>query len=292
MRFITPVILTALVAIASHAQAAPYWIAERGTQKIVLAGISHLTTLEPQQWLDDRAWELCGERCEVWFEANPANRDDLLEQASFVSRNKIAPPNYVSPLAPEIYDRIAACSNISSSRSELEAFRLWYLYLLAVASCGPATDRPLSNVDNYFIKATMARGHYIRFLEKPVDQIEALASLGDEMHMEMIEHFFDSDPVSTSERRRLAETHWVGNDPAPMFGLMDAEPINRTPAARDRFIGQRNRQWLGKLNASDRPSMLVIVGLSHLHGPDSLPDLLQRDGYKVSFISAGHNSIK
>jgi uncharacterized protein YbaP (TraB family) len=46
----------------------------------------------------------------------------------------------------------------------------------------------------------------------------------------------------------------------------------------------RNRRWLGQVEAllDDRDDYLVIVGTLHLVGKDSLVELLERAGHRVT----------
>jgi uncharacterized protein len=56
--------------------------------------------------------------------------------------------------------------------------------------------------------------------------------------------------------------------------------MHARPDLRDRLLIDRNKRWVPKIEAlADGPdTAMVIVGAGHLVGPDSVVDLLQKDG--------------
>ena len=55
------------------------------------------------------------------------------------------------------------------------------------------------------------------------------------------------------------------------------------PKLYDVFVAQRNRKWLPRIETflRDNDNYLVVVGVGHLTGKDSLVGMLRQKGYKV-----------
>ncbi len=63
--------------------------------------------------------------------------------------------------------------------------------------------------------------------------------------------------------------------------------IETSPHQFRRLIQDRNRDWIPSIakHLSSRESTLIVVGCMHLAGPDSLPDLLAQQGFRLRQIS-------
>ena len=75
---------------------------------------------------------------------------------------------------------------------------------------------------------------------------------------------------------------WENGDGEKLYGLI-AKSFAGYPHLYKRLVLQRNKNWLPILEKILRrePVTLVVVGAGHLVGPDSVVDLLRRQGYSV-----------
>lgn len=76
---------------------------------------------------------------------------------------------------------------------------------------------------------------------------------------------------------------WKSGDAAKLEKLMN-ESLNEAPVIAKRLLTDRNRNWLPKLREllrGDKPAV-VIVGAGHLVGRESVVELLQKEGFKVT----------
>ncbi|MEW6521772.1 MAG: TraB/GumN family protein [Thermodesulfobacteriota bacterium] len=75
---------------------------------------------------------------------------------------------------------------------------------------------------------------------------------------------------------------WQTGDGDQLYSLI-ARSFAGYPQQYQRLVLQRNKNWLPMLEKilSREPLTLVVVGAGHLVGPDSLVDLLRRQGYLV-----------
>ena len=145
---------------------------------------------------------------------------------------------------------------------------------------------PQYGIDVYFFDRAKKDGKEIHFLETLDFQIELLAGLsgteGDAFlrqtlkELEVIETLFP-DMVNA----------WENGDTA-RFGTIMALSYNDLPEIYNRFIVQRNKAWVSKIEdlVAHGETALVVVGAGHLVGPDNLLQLLKDRGYTIEQIPA------
>ena len=85
------------------------------------------------------------------------------------------------------------------------------------------------------------------------------------------------------DARRFIARHAYGTADVPLAELL-AEGFDQYPDLYRPLTTDRNRRWLGQVEQllDDREDYLVIVGTLHLVGKDSLIDLLESKGHKVT----------
>jgi len=78
------------------------------------------------------------------------------------------------------------------------------------------------------------------------------------------------------------ESAWKNGDGEKLYSLI-AKSFAGYPKQYARLVLQRNKNWLPVLEKilKREPMTLVVVGAGHLVGPDSVVDLLRRQGYLV-----------
>ena len=82
---------------------------------------------------------------------------------------------------------------------------------------------------------------------------------------------------------------WKAGDEAAMHRLTAADPVKKRPALKPVFqklVDDRNVTMAKKIEdyLKSRKSHFVVVGAGHLSGPNSIPRLLQKRGYKVEQV--------
>jgi hypothetical protein len=76
---------------------------------------------------------------------------------------------------------------------------------------------------------------------------------------------------------------WMAGDPAAIRREALAPMIKQAPGVYKTLVVERNRRWADILTERLRGSgeAVVVVGVGHLVGPDSLPALLRAKGFEV-----------
>ena len=76
---------------------------------------------------------------------------------------------------------------------------------------------------------------------------------------------------------------WAAGDVASLEKeLLSA--FDKSPEIYDRLLVERNRNWLPDVDTclQQNAGCFIVVGAAHLVGPDGLPALLAKRGYRVT----------
>ncbi len=141
---------------------------------------------------------------------------------------------------------------------------------------------PNSGIEQRFTARAVADRKPIQGLETLREQLAMLAGLPDRQQREFLLYSIeDTDRISDEIDELLSA--WRRGDSKALAALL-AEGFDRYPDLYRPLTTDRNRRWLSQVEAllDDRDNYLVIVGTLHLVGKDSLIDLLESKGHKVT----------
>jgi uncharacterized protein YbaP (TraB family) len=140
---------------------------------------------------------------------------------------------------------------------------------------------PELGVDMHFFQRARNDGKKTDALEAVEQQLQLLAG----MDAATQETFMAQTLQELELLPRMATDlvgYWASGQTEALHRLL-FETIDRYPGVRDRMLARRNRAWLEKIEGLIRQeeAALVIVGAMHLIGPDSVVELLKKNGYRV-----------
>lgn len=166
--------------------------------------------------------------------------------------------------------------------AQFELFKPW---LCALTIVGVELRRlgfdPEYGIDNYFFKKAKREGKERIFLETIDYQLELFANL-DELEQELFlrQTLKEIEIVGTMTQEMIRA--WKIGDVDKLGDLLQTS-FKDQPEMYNRFIIQRNREWLEKiLNLMNQEDdVLIIVGAAHLAGQGSLIELLESRGYEI-----------
>jgi uncharacterized protein YbaP (TraB family) len=277
-------VFMALVFTAGAAQARPpIWIVSDKDSELVLFGSVHV--LPPGlDWRPPALQSALGRADDLWFELpiDPASEAETARLAGKLgvlapdkSLYKMLPADDVARLS-----RVAAAYNVSPAL--LDRFQPW---LAEVALAGAAYRRSGAGGDDGVEKAISASAPTTaarRAFETPAEQLG----------------FFSDTPLNdqiASLRQTLQEMEdepdefaillraWLAGD----LATLDREALSplrkASPVLFKRLVTDRNARWAVKLDQrlKGKGRTVVVVGVGHLIGEDSLPDRLRALGYSV-----------
>ncbi len=128
------------------------------------------------------------------------------------------------------------------------------------------------------------QGKPIGELETNLEQLSFFDKLPENAQRQLLEGSIE-EPASMSKDFQQMLASWVKGDVAGIAASFNRD-LSGSPELQQALIKQRNANWskwieqrMGKPGA-----ILIAVGAGHLAGPNSVVDILQRDGYRVRRI--------
>jgi uncharacterized protein len=139
-----------------------------------------------------------------------------------------------------------------------------------------------SGVEMYFMGRARADGKSVSGLETAHQQMMIFETMPMETQAEYMmssleqAHDLPKEVNDMVRAWRRGDTAWFQNEIKSDLG--------KDPALYQSMVAARNRKWISKIEAmlDDDKNYLVIVGTAHLVGPDSVIELLNKDGIRAA----------
>lgn len=138
--------------------------------------------------------------------------------------------------------------------------------------------QPQSGVEMYFLERARTDGKSIAGLETVHDQIALFEALSMDAQAEYLLSSLEQAHELPQQVDAMVHA-WQHGDTAWFATELQADS-GRDPALYRSLLAVRNRKWLPRIEAllEEDKNYLVIVGTGHLAGPESVIDLLKKDG--------------
>jgi uncharacterized protein len=138
-----------------------------------------------------------------------------------------------------------------------------------------------NGVDSVLMQEMAAKHKDLRYLETIADQFALLAPADHALELQEFE-------ASLKDMRNLSDglmpmiNAWSAGDQARLDRLINGD-LDQFPDARKTLLDDRNKRWVPKIEAmlKEKHVFFITVGAGHLTGPQGLPALLRKDGFKV-----------
>jgi uncharacterized protein len=189
-----------------------------------------------------------------------------------------------SHISAAAYAKVAAfCKKRGYPLEQYQMFRPWMLSMtLTMMEMARIGAEPSNGVDQFFFNKAAAEGKTIGNLETVDEQIGFLslidASMGNE---QIIETVAELEKIDMEGPEILAA--WKKGDEARIAEL-NLKELKDYPKLYQALFIDRNKKWLRDIEGYLRggENTMVIVGVAHLAGENSVVDLLRQRGYKVA----------
>ncbi len=264
----------------------PIWrVHGAGGAELVLFGSVHLLSDDVRWYTPALAAEIARADT-VLFEIPMDPAAQASAQGEALAHGRLPPGGslsaLLSPKGRERLKTVAAATGLPVQA--LDAMQPWLAEaLVSVAyfvKAGARTDLGVEQTIEHAAPAAARRGA----LESVADQISALSGATQADQVASLEETLKDIRDEPQSFHRLV-SEWARGD---VRGLVkeELEPMRRdSPSVYKRLVVDRNRRWTGELEARLKSGALgrtlVVVGVGHLVGPESVPALLRRDGVRV-----------
>ena len=259
------------------------WSLQGKTNTVYLLGSVHF--LKPSEKLPQAVDAAYADAERLLMEIDMDDLDPLHAQQVTLELGML-PPNETleSQLGAATYAKVSEQARaIGIEPVMLNRFRPWLaaLTLVQLQLVKMGLD-PNSGVEQRFVARAAADHKEIKGLETLRDQLTMMANLPLAQQREFLLYSVEDTQRATREIDDLIAA-WRGGDLAGLAALM-TEGFEKYPDLYRPMTVDRNRKWIRPLETllDDRDDYLVIVGALHFVGKDSVIDLLEKRGHKVT----------
>lgn len=270
-----------LVARSLSADPLPAWQLEGSREPVYLLGSMHL--LRPgDETLSEEIRQLADAVDVIYMELDLDNLDPV-ETASTMLGMGMSSDGRSLPeiLGPDSWQEVeASLAQLEIDPLLIQAQKPWLAALtvtqLRLAQLGFGAD---VGVEQQVLRAAGQNGTPVQGLETLEQQLEALDKLSQDAQKEFLLNSL-SDAEDLEEQVDEMVRAWASGDVEELDRVLLGD-LRESPEVYETVLLERNRRWAGQLEqvARARRAALVVVGTGHLIGEDSVPDLLERQGY-------------
>jgi len=259
------------------------WSIQTQSNKIYLLGSIHV--LKPETYPLDPAIEKAYASSErIIFETDIAAMQDPVMQAKMLEMG-------MYPAGQNLFENIAGDTRkqlekkMSALGLPLEAFsqfKPWFVALtLTTLELQRLGYNPQYGIDVYFFGKAQSGGKEIGYLEPPEYQIDLLGNMADKDQNDFLKQTL-ADLELIGELAGDLVDSWKSGNADKLHELLH-KSFKDYPDLNDRLLIQRNLKWVTEVEQAMRQNktVLFVVGAGHLVGPESVVELLRKNGYKV-----------
>jgi len=159
-------------------------------------------------------------------------------------------------------------------------------WLVAITLMAPTLQaagfKPELGIDQHFFDRAKDSGMKRQGLETMAFQLDQFDSMSPKLQEEMLRTTMEDLDKEVAGVKEMAQAWSFGNVAA--MEKMTLDEMKDVPELYQRLLVDRNRNWIPHVEAciTQNSSCFIVVGAAHLLGPDGLPALLAKKGYKVT----------
>ena len=279
LNIVKVIIVCTLLSACSQDQPA-IWRVETNDVALFLAGSLHYVN-PSTDWSVTRFDEIASEMNELILEINSST--DSSELDFFIQNHGTSqkPNGLQDHLSPSVYqdfsDRYHKISQVKKTK-HLET--PWYALLKYVARRNLRDGlSPKYGLENYILQKAEDLHVEVSGLETVTFQLEELAFLSNADPDSLFELEF-----KTENSTHKLESAWARGDVQTIFEVL-FQYEDEYPLLFDRLISKRNKQWarqLSEILKNGSGTKLVVVGVGHMVGRNSVIELLKQEGFLVT----------
>lgn len=260
----------------------PIWVVSDADSEITLYPTLHLLP-ENVTWKSEELKKRLSEADEVWFELMPGSEADPALQMKTLELGMVPGSSISSNLTEE---EIATLKELLAPLGipfqAADTMRPWMLSTMATAGLLVQNGfDPNAGVEKQLIP--MTEGKKIRALETAEGQLTMLASIPDEIQLNMLKELLAEKDEAVEDLNELVKD-WAVGDVADLEDELLDEMKAEYPSAFDAIFTNRNKNWADQIEEEMKGSGtdFIAVGAGHLVGEDSVPAMLKARGYDVT----------
>jgi uncharacterized protein YbaP (TraB family) len=187
-------------------------------------------------------------------------------------------------VAPATYDEVKKrAEKVGMPMMAVNRMKPWLVAITLTAPVLQAAGfKPELGVDRHFYDRAVGLGMKRQALETMQYQLDRFDALPMAMQEEFLKSTMAELDSEVSSVKEMAQAWGFGDVAAIEKFTLSA--LKEAPELYQRLLVERNNNWMPQVEAclKEKAGCFIVVGAAHLVGPDGLPTLLQKKGYKVT----------
>ena len=275
----------AAAAPAIQGQGPALWVVKDADSTLYLFGTVHV--LRPTTgWNSPRVQAAFESASDIWFEIS--NPDDQAAVIPLVQQYGMSPQTPLSSrlTAEEVAQLDVAAQTIGLTAAQMEPMKPWLVGLtLSVAPLLKAGYDPQSGVEQALKARAIAAGKPVHGLETIEEQIGMLATLPDDVQLELLRETLKDYDQAVVRLDSMVEA-WAKGDVKALDKIVVEEMKTDAPELYKALLVDRNTDWADQIQTQLQGSgtAFIAVGAAHLTGDDSVQSILKSRGVAVESV--------
>ena len=274
----------AVAVLCGEARADPaMWRVTGAKGAAILFGSIHLLPAK-LEWRDEALSNALTNATELWFEIPLGGEADARAARLLQAKGRMPHGDTLSAhLSPDLLRRLNIdATALELNPSALETMRPWLadatLSIAADMKSGADTSEGVERRIDGWTPLTAKR----RALETAADQVGVLAGGATDEQIAMLSVTLDE--IEAPDRYPVLVTAWLAGDLLTLSREALGPMAAASPRAYRALITDRNQRWAQEIEHRLKRGgrIVVVVGIGHLIGPESVPALLKAAGLTVS----------
>lgn len=187
-------------------------------------------------------------------------------------------------VAPEVFAEVKR--RAEKSGLPVVALQRMKPWLVAITLMAPTLQaagfKPELGVDRHFFDRAKASGMKRRALETLAYQLDRFDQLSPSLQEDLLKTTMEELDIAVAGVTEMAQAWAFGN--VASMEKMTLAALQESPELYKRLLLERNTNWVPHIESclKEKTGCFIVVGAAHLVGPDGLPTLLGKKGYKVT----------
>jgi uncharacterized protein YbaP (TraB family) len=187
-------------------------------------------------------------------------------------------------VAPDVYAEVKKrAEKAGMPMAAIQRMKPWLVAITLMAPTLQAAGfKPELGIDRHFYDRAKDSGMKRQGLETMAFQLDQFDSLSPKLQEELLKTTMEDLDKEVNGVKEMAQAWQFGNVAA--MEKMTLTELHEAPELYQKLLVERNHNWIPHIETclKQNAGCFVVVGAAHLVGPDGLPTLLSKKGYKVT----------
>lgn len=187
-------------------------------------------------------------------------------------------------IAPEVFAELKRrAEQAGLPMMALQRMKPWLVAITLMAPTLQAAGfKPEHGIDRHFFDRAKDSGMKRQALETMAYQLDRFDSLSPKLQEDLLRTTMEDLDKEVAGVKELAQAWTFGN--VAQMEQLTMTMRDEAPELYQRLLVERNHNWVPHVETclKEKAACFIVVGAAHLIGPDGLPTLLAKKGYKVT----------